>query len=77
MGTSTSGAWLSGVVMLFTAVMNYPNMYKMKNDMGLLDEEMVDLFGDNYIRDKQEHTTLIEESTKETADENNPTEEQP
>lgn len=65
------------LLLFFTAVMNYPNMYKMKNDMGLLDEEMVDLFGDNYIRDKQEHTTLLEESTEETADENNPTEEQP
>lgn len=51
------------LLLFFTAVMCYPNMYKMKNDMGLLDEEMVDLFGDSYIRDKQE--------------DNNPTEEKP
>ena len=39
------------LLLFFMAVMNYPNMYKMKSDMGLLDDEMSDLFGDNYIRD--------------------------
>ena len=28
-----------------------PNMYKMKNDLGLLEEEMTMLFGDTYISD--------------------------
>ena len=39
------------LLLFFMAVMNYPNMYKMKSDMGLFDDEMSDLFGDNYIRD--------------------------
>lgn len=36
------------VLCLFLA---YPNMYKMKNDLGLLEEEMTMLFGDAYIGD--------------------------
>lgn len=35
------------VVMLMLA---YPNMYKIKADLGLLDEEMTELFGDKYIK---------------------------
>lgn len=31
----------------------YPNMYKMKHDLGLTDEEMKSLFGDQYIADPQ------------------------
>lgn len=29
--------------------LNYPNLYKMKADLGLTDEEMKTLFGDKYI----------------------------
>lgn len=36
------------VLMLFLA---YPNMYKMKNDLGLTEEQMKGLFGDQYIPD--------------------------
>lgn len=36
------------VLLLFLA---YPNMYKMKSDLGLNDEEMKSLFGDAYIGD--------------------------
>ena len=36
------------VLMLF---LSYPNMYKMKNDLGLTDSEMTALFGDAYIAD--------------------------
>lgn len=36
------------VLLLFLA---YPNMYKMKNDLGLNDEEMRSLFGEAYIAD--------------------------
>lgn len=36
------------VLLLFLA---YPNMYKMKSDLGLLDEEMTTLFGDAYVAD--------------------------
>lgn len=36
------------VIMLFLA---YPNMYKMKNDLGLSDAEMILLFGESYIAD--------------------------
>ena len=38
------------VLLLFLC---YPNMYKMKNDLGLNDEEMKNLFGDAYIADAQ------------------------
>lgn len=31
----------------------YPNMYKMKHDLGLNDEEMKSLFGDAYVPDPQ------------------------
>jgi len=42
------------LLLFVTLVLNYPNMYKMKADMGLLDNEMADLFGNDYIRDKGE-----------------------
>ncbi|MBR3828146.1 MAG: hypothetical protein IKJ40_02445 [Bacteroidales bacterium] len=42
------------LLLFVTLVLNYPNMYKMKADMGLLDDEMAELFGSNYIRDKGE-----------------------
>lgn len=38
------------VLLLFLC---YPNMYKMKNDLGLNDEEMKSLFGDAYIAGTQ------------------------
>ncbi len=36
------------ILLLFLA---YPNMYKMKNDLGLTEDEMTSLFGSDYIRD--------------------------
>ena len=39
------------VLMLFLA---YPNIYKMKVDLGLTDEEMKTLFGDRYICEKND-----------------------
>lgn len=36
------------ILLLFLA---YPNMYKMKNDLGLTEDEMTTLFGSDYIRD--------------------------
>ena len=38
----------------FTLAMCYPNMYKMKVDCGLNEQEMKDLFGDSYISDDRE-----------------------
>jgi len=38
-----------------TLMLNYPNMYKIRADLGLLDDEMRSLFGDAYISDQ---TTL-------------------
>ena len=37
------------LLLFFMAVMSYPNMYKMKADLGFIDEEMTMLFGDKYI----------------------------
>lgn len=38
-------------MMLFPA---YPNMYKVKVDLGLTDEEMSELYGEKYISDAQQ-----------------------
>lgn len=35
----------------FTLALCFPNMYKLKVDCGLNDQDMKDLFGDNYISD--------------------------
>lgn len=45
------------LLLFVTLVLNYPNMYKMKADMGLLDDEMAALFGNDYIRDKMEESS--------------------
>lgn len=45
------------LLLFVTLVINYPNMYKMKADMGLLDDEMAALFGNDYIRDKMEESS--------------------
>ena len=45
------------LLLFVTLVLNYPNMYKMKADMGLLDDEMAALFGNDYIRDKREESS--------------------
>lgn len=42
------------LLLFVTLVLNYPNMYKMKADIGLLDDEMAELFGSDYICDKGE-----------------------
>ena len=39
------------IVLVLLLFLSYPNMYKMKNDLGLLEEEMTMLFGDTYISD--------------------------
>ncbi|MCR5191836.1 MAG: hypothetical protein K6D59_00900 [Bacteroidales bacterium] len=37
------------MLLFITLALNYPNMYKMKNDMGLDDNTMKELFGKDYI----------------------------
>ena len=37
----------------FTLALCFPNMYKLKVDCGLNDQEMKDLFGDSYISDNR------------------------
>lgn len=41
------------ILLVLVLFLSYPNMYKMKNDLGLTDEEMKNLFGDAYIADPQ------------------------
>ena len=41
------------ILMVLVLFISYPNMYKMKNDLGLTDDEMKSLFGDAYISDPQ------------------------
>lgn len=40
------------LVTVLVLFLNYPNMYKIKVDLGLTDEEMRRLFGDRYIGDR-------------------------
>ncbi len=53
--TLMSDTTLLMVVMLMVLVLFicYPNMYKMKHDLGLTDDEMKSLFGDAYIASSQ------------------------
>lgn len=39
------------ILLVLLLFLSYPNMYKMKNDLGLTDAEMTALFGDAYISD--------------------------
>lgn len=39
------------LLLVLLLLLNYPNMYKMKVDLGLNDEQMKELFGDDYISD--------------------------
>lgn len=39
------------ILLILLLFLSYPNMYKMKNDLGLTDDEMNALFGDAYIAD--------------------------
>ena len=39
------------IILVLLLILSYPNMYKMKIDLGLLEEEMKTLFGDAYIGD--------------------------
>lgn len=39
------------ILMVLMLFLTYPNMYKMKHDLGLRDEEMTSLFGDAYVAD--------------------------
>lgn len=41
------------MVTVLTLFLAYPNMYKVKVDLGLTDEEMRTLFGDRYICEKK------------------------
>lgn len=38
------------MLLVVALMLNYPNMYKMKADMGLDDDKMKELFGDKYIK---------------------------
>ena len=38
------------LLLVMLLILNYPNMYKIKSDLGLLDDEMTQLFGDKYIK---------------------------
>lgn len=46
------------VLMLF---FTYPNMYKIKVDLGLTDDQMSLLFGDQYVPDSEEETSEMED----------------
>jgi len=47
-----------------TLMLNYPNMYKIRADLGLLDDDMLRLFGNDYISDK----TSLQQSTQQQED---------
>ncbi len=39
------------MLLVLEIILIFPNMYKMKHDLGLNDEQMIALFGDSYIAD--------------------------
>lgn len=41
------------MVTVLTLFLAYPNIYKIKVDLGLTDDEMTSLFGERYIREKK------------------------
>jgi hypothetical protein len=45
------------ILLVLLLFLTYPNMYKMKNDLELTDDEMTALFGSNYVRDPQPDNT--------------------
>lgn len=57
------------VLMLF---LSYPNMYKMRNDLGLTDEQMTHIFGSQYISDPQ--VTDVDNNAEATITDDNATE---
>lgn len=42
------------LLLVLTLFLAYPNMYKIKVDLGLDDETMSELFGDKYIKEQQQ-----------------------
>lgn len=44
---------MPNMLLVLVLFLCYPNMYKMKHDLGLTDEEMKSLFGDQYIAGPQ------------------------
>ena len=43
------------LLLFVTLMLSYPNMYKMKNDLGFGDGEMKELFGEQYVTGSQEN----------------------
>ena len=42
------------ILLVLLMVITFPNMYKIKNDLSLTDDEMTDLYGSDYIRDPKQ-----------------------
>lgn len=42
------------ILLVLLMVITFPNMYKIKNDLFLTDDEMTDLYGSDYIRDPKQ-----------------------
>lgn len=47
--TARSPLLMLVIVCVLVLILNFPNIYKIKNDLGLNDEQMRSLFGDRYI----------------------------
>ena len=43
------------MVSVLTLFLGYPNIYRIKVELGLTDEEMKQLFGDKYISENKEN----------------------
>ena len=42
------------ILLVLLMIITFPNMYKIKNDLSLTDDEMTDLYGSDYIRDPKQ-----------------------
>ncbi|MCR5452173.1 MAG: hypothetical protein K6F00_06040 [Lachnospiraceae bacterium] len=66
------------ILLVLLLFLSYPNMYKMRTDLGLTDAEMTSLFGDQYISEEgseEGSEEAPEEATEETTEEKEPEEE--
>lgn len=60
------------LVSTLVLILNFPNIYKIKTDLGLTDQEMTGLFGDQYIVPDENRQGGQEEAGPDSSDETEP-----
>ena len=52
--TNRNALLMVAIVVVMMLFLTYPNIYRIKHDLGLTDEQMTSLFGDKYIPSNEE-----------------------